>query len=716
MEEIRSINHPQMAGLVPLDNERDKWCREKLEFVCAVVSGVDRESLKAQLDICETDEDAEGLMQSLLWLQDHNEAQLLSYQTNQEQHHNHLQQNLNDHEDLRLQYRNDPGDYPQGQDYPGQHPQNQGDPGQHLQNQDDPEHHPQVLDNLGNYPHAHDEAREYPQVQENPEGQLLAQDDLEEIPHVQDDPGEQFQNDDDSEEDPEEFDDPEEDPEEFDDPEEDHEEFLQAENASGVPEQYNQPVYPVLKNIFGPFVQVQDKAEQGQNFGIVFQEAEVMDSSGAASIAGINNASEIAGASGVNIAIDPAGGLNIKMATAIAGASGEDTVNDELMAQLLAEEETLVKNIDTVGDEQLARELSEETEEHEEMEEDRVAAHLAALVNMFPDAEPGYLEERCIEISGAEENFEQLVEDLLQKKSTEPRMSGYLKQQRQTIVAQIPSTSTAMEIPETLLDPEQDAAANELHECTICYEESVLEKNMATCNAYYNFHKFCIDCIRKHVAAQIGQGNTRFKCMNGYCESEFSWRTLKRVMEPVVFEKLQERKQQDEIRAAGIENLESCPFCNFMIIMPDQENKVLECLNPECLKESCRLCKEASHIPYRCNEIEKTDQKDARTEIENRMAEAMIRECPNCKKRFIIEAGCNRMTCPCGAVMCYLCKSLISNDYNHFEREQVASNKCPLWSNATDLHTSEVREAAVRAKQEMDPNISLLHDPTSDIM
>ena len=55
-----------------------------------------------------------------------------------------------------------------------------------------------------------------------------------------------------------------------------------------------------------------------------------------------------------------------------------------------------------------------------------------------------------------------------------------------------------------------------------------------------------------------------------------------------MYRKVQERRQQEEVMAAGVENLVSCPFCCFMIIMPDPENKVLECLNPECLKESCR--------------------------------------------------------------------------------------------------------------------------------
>jgi hypothetical protein len=47
------------------------------------------------------------------------------------------------------------------------------------------------------------------------------------------------------------------------------------------------------------------------------------------------------------------------------------------------------------------------------------------------------------------------------------------------------------------------------------------------------------------------------------------------------------RKQLEEVKAAGIEDLETCPFCDFASILPD-EDKVFCCLNPDCMRESCR--------------------------------------------------------------------------------------------------------------------------------
>ena len=42
-----------------------------------------------------------------------------------------------------------------------------------------------------------------------------------------------------------------------------------------------------------------------------------------------------------------------------------------------------------------------------------------------------------------------------------------------------------------------------------------------------------------------------------------------------------------------------------------------------------------------------------------------MRKCYRCEKPFVKEQGCNKMTCECGAQMCYVCKKPVK-DYRHF--------------------------------------------------
>ncbi|XP_018569505.1 E3 ubiquitin-protein ligase RNF216-like [Anoplophora glabripennis] len=146
-----------------------------------------------------------------------------------------------------------------------------------------------------------------------------------------------------------------------------------------------------------------------------------------------------------------------------------------------------------------------------------------------------------------------------------------------------------------------------------------------------------------------------------------------------MFSKWAQKKAVAEIKAAGIEELESCPFCDFAYI-PNESDKIFRCLNPDCMKESCRKCKEPNHLPLKCEEVEKDENVKARTYIENKMTEALLRKCWHCGINFIKDEGCNKMTCPCGASMCYLCREPVT-DYSHFK--WMSNDKyelCPLFS------------------------------------
>ena len=262
-------------------------------------------------------------------------------------------------------------------------------------------------------------------------------------------------------------------------------------------------------------------------------------------------------------------------------------------------------------------------------------------------------------------------------------------------------------------------AAGLLEECQCCYSTDCLREDMVQCKGG---HCYCKECVARGASVAIGDGKTIIECL-GHCSEEIGWQELQKALAPNILSKLLQRRQAEEVGAAGMEDLVTCPFCPYQTIMENPDDRVLACRNPECGRESCRLCKEPNHVPLRCDEVEKKDEEEARKKIEEQLSEAMIRECWKCHAKYFKEEGCNKMTCPkpgCGAKMCYLCKQPVK-DYTHFYGQggaPTATKTCPLWTDNKRLHEQEVANAAAKAKEELqaqNPNLKLKHDPTKDI-
>jgi len=250
-----------------------------------------------------------------------------------------------------------------------------------------------------------------------------------------------------------------------------------------------------------------------------------------------------------------------------------------------------------------------------------------------------------------------------------------------------------------------------LFDCQCCFDGDCLLTEVAMCE---EGHMFCKDCIKRGSGVQIGDQKTQISCLTD-CGSTFPLAVLQANLAPTVFSRLLQRRQLEEVQAAGFEDLVQCPACNFATIMPDPLDKIVHCQNPECGKETCRLCREDNHIPLTCDEVEKDSDVADRVKLENAMTDAMLRSCVACQKKFFKEDGCNKMKCSCGATMCYLCRKPVEDNYTHFygQGSDAVKGKCPLWSDNKNLHRDEVFKAASIAKKALNKKVK--YDPTKGI-
>lgn len=240
----------------------------------------------------------------------------------------------------------------------------------------------------------------------------------------------------------------------------------------------------------------------------------------------------------------------------------------------------------------------------------------------------------------------------------------------------------------------------ETAECQACFDELPMNRQIHCDGVIAHFT--CFTCAETYIKSEIGESRCRVLCTAG-CGSGFPPVQLKLLTDQELIKRLAQLQQEKDIRDAGLEDLEECPFCDFKAIAPPLDvDFEFRCMNPGCEKTSCRRCRLVSHIPKSCEEFAHDNKLDSRHLVEEAMTAALVRSCTKCKKPFIKEEGCNKMTCPsCGNRQCYVCSTSIT-DYNHFEGGRgavvpapgIKAKKCPLYDNVEERHEREIKAAA----------------------
>ena len=199
--------------------------------------------------------------------------------------------------------------------------------------------------------------------------------------------------------------------------------------------------------------------------------------------------------------------------------------------------------------------------------------------------------------------------------------------------------------------------SGDMMDCGCCFTETPSYK-LTHCDAEAP-HFFCLDCAQSNAKAGLDLNRYKQSCMDGSgCKAEFSRSERQKFLDKDTITLLDRMQQQAELREAGLENLEQCPFCDFAAICPPkEEDKEFRCLNTlDCGVVSCRLCQQVTHIPKTCAEYKKEMGVDERHIVEESMTEALLRRCPKCKVPIIKDGGCNKLVCSqCNCFVCDVC-------------------------------------------------------------
>jgi hypothetical protein len=257
------------------------------------------------------------------------------------------------------------------------------------------------------------------------------------------------------------------------------------------------------------------------------------------------------------------------------------------------------------------------------------------------------------------------------------------------------------------LNYQMAAVEKALIECGCCFTEYPFEQIVQCTEA----HLFCKQCLQ-HYAEQtlFGDGRTTLKCMSAVgepCPGFFTESMLRASLSEKVLAKFSEAQTRDVLKAAQIDDLVTCFECQYQVSMAEDAGKIMHC--PHCKKDTCRECGDEAHIPLKCSEVEKKGDTANRLTVEEALTQARIRACPKCKTKFYKIEGCNKMTCSCGINICYVCRKDITKEkYKHFCQiphcTHNTCNRCKLYTNSVEDDIQAMREAGLKAIEEVTSN------------
>jgi E3 ubiquitin-protein ligase RNF216 len=107
--------------------------------------------------------------------------------------------------------------------------------------------------------------------------------------------------------------------------------------------------------------------------------------------------------------------------------------------------------------------------------------------------------------------------------------------------------------------------------------------------------------MKSYAAEKLGKHDTNIVCMDqSGCKLLFPDSELQRFLTAKLLSLYERVKQRKDIEDACIEGLEECPFCEYKMVIDNEQERLFTCENEDCGAVSCRQCRKLDHLPKTC--------------------------------------------------------------------------------------------------------------------
>ena len=199
-----------------------------------------------------------------------------------------------------------------------------------------------------------------------------------------------------------------------------------------------------------------------------------------------------------------------------------------------------------------------------------------------------------------------------------------------------------------LEDSAKDSAAGT---CPICFNE-VAYPEVLECG-----HVYCPGCLSDYLTSAADNKTFPIVCMGneGACRIPIALPVLRSFLPYSTFKQLIEAAVTSYVERNPAE-IRYCktPDCR-QTYRPDPERTGVRLVCPSCFVTGCSSCG-VDHENMTCREYHIQHDQEEQERLNNELAaNSGFKKCPRCAVWIEKNGGCNRVSCRCGATMCWIC-------------------------------------------------------------